>query len=472
MKKRLFLLLVILVSFVLVFALIGCGGGTRSSGGTGSNNISSAGSMTISVNWPDTKTIPSSTTKIKVNVYQSSEGNYETVVPEAEITRKSGATSSSTTIKGIPLGSKTVLAQAYNADNQELAYDTKEATITAGENSTVTLDLSLGQFPGFGQTTTKYAYVVNQSIVSLSKNKTLLGDGGNVTKINQSTYAVVSTISLDSSSIPYQAAITSDGGKVVITDYGTSKIYVIDTSADSVTSTRSSGIATHLVVTGNTAYISSYSTVKIFVFDITNNSFSDSISGSGSKYPRGIVYYNNYLYGVLANCTYGGFKTLTTETTPSLDEWISFMYEPSGPVALNTNKNVCYVPALGDETDGILAVIRLADGSVTYYQLNYVPYAVAISLDQNYVYVTDITENKVHKYSASNLVLLNQKTLAEEGSVVVGNSPSNMVVSSDGTKVWVVNTGSDTVSVINASDLSVVTTIDVGTSPMGIVLQP
>ena len=53
-----------------------------------------------------------------------------------------------------------------------------------------------------------------------------------------------------------------------------------------------------------------------------------------------------------------------------------------------------------------------------------------------------------------------------------GNQPRSMAISSDGQALYVVNYASSTVSVLKASDLSVVRTFPVPSHPIGIAYEP
>ena len=62
-----------------------------------------------------------------------------------------------------------------------------------------------------------------------------------------------------------------------------------------------------------------------------------------------------------------------------------------------------------------------------------------------------------------------KKTLA---TVVVGNSPESVAVSRNSGRVYVTNTGSNNVSVIDPFKNTVVATVNVGNSPAAVATQP
>jgi YVTN family beta-propeller protein len=82
---------------------------------------------------------------------------------------------------------------------------------------------------------------------------------------------------------------------------------------------------------------------------------------------------------------------------------------------------------------------------------------LAVSPDGSKVYVTNIGSNTVS--------VINTATNTVMGTVAVGNSPHGVSVSPDGSKVYAANFDSATVSVINTATNTVTTTVAVGTRP-------
>ncbi len=59
-----------------------------------------------------------------------------------------------------------------------------------------------------------------------------------------------------------------------------------------------------------------------------------------------------------------------------------------------------------------------------------------------------------------------------KATVAVGTAPVGIAASKDGKKVYVANSGSNTVSVIDTSNETVTATVDVGTTPEGVAVTP
>jgi len=92
------------------------------------------------------------------------------------------------------------------------------------------------------------------------------------------------------------------------------------------------------------------------------------------------------------------------------------------------------------------------------------PFAVAVTPNGNFVYVTNITDNTVSVFDTAT------NTVAP--SIGVGRAPIAIAITPNGTKAYVVNSVDETVSVINTSSNLVVATIPVGLDPLAIAITP
>ena len=88
------------------------------------------------------------------------------------------------------------------------------------------------------------------------------------------------------------------------------------------------------------------------------------------------------------------------------------------------------------------------------------PSGVAVTPDGAAVYVACTGDDTVQVVRTSNITVLT--------TIAVGSQPWGVAVGSDGEYVFVTNSAGDTVSVIDTSSNTVVDTIDVGQNPMGI----
>ena len=92
------------------------------------------------------------------------------------------------------------------------------------------------------------------------------------------------------------------------------------------------------------------------------------------------------------------------------------------------------------------------------------PRAVAVSPDGTKAYVANLTSNTVS--------VINTTTNAVDATITVGNAPLGVAITPDGTKAYVTNFNADTVSVINTGTNAVDATITVGDAPDGVAVSP
>ncbi|MFA9408221.1 MAG: beta-propeller fold lactonase family protein, partial [Candidatus Dadabacteria bacterium] len=90
-------------------------------------------------------------------------------------------------------------------------------------------------------------------------------------------------------------------------------------------------------------------------------------------------------------------------------------------------------------------------------------FGVAVTPDGSHVYVTNCSSNTVSVIQTSDNTVV--------ATVDVGQCPTGVAIPNN-TSVFVANTSSDTVSVIQTSDNTVVATVDVGIAPIGIAVGP
>lgn len=90
--------------------------------------------------------------------------------------------------------------------------------------------------------------------------------------------------------------------------------------------------------------------------------------------------------------------------------------------------------------------------------------AASASSAGTYAYITSISSNSVSVINTSNNTIV--------ATIPVGAYPYGVAVSPDGSKAYVANQGSGTVSVINTTINNVAATVDVGSVPWGVAVSP
>ena len=166
--------------------------------------------------------------------------------------------------------------------------------------------------------------------------------------------------------------------------------------------------------------------------------------------------------------------------TNNVTATVNVGYYPIG-VAVNPMGTRIYVTNLGDVTNPgsknfsvNVSVIDAATNNVTNtvsvgiipwgVEVNPILWGVAVSPDGTHVYVTNSFSN--------NISVIDTATNKVTAIVPVGVDPKGVAVSPDGTKVYVTNTDSSNVSIIDTSTNTVTATVPVGDTPNGVAITP
>ncbi len=122
-----------------------------------------------------------------------------------------------------------------------------------------------------------------------------------------------------------------------------------------------------------------------------------------------------------------------------------------------------YLPLFS--TAATLKVVRLLDFTVVAtVSLSGYPWAAAVTPDGAYVYVSDITNDKVYVFRTSDNTLY--------ATVTVGAEPRGLAVTPAGDYVWVALFGADAIQSIRVSDNVTQSPISVGSAPIGVAITP
>lgn len=113
---------------------------------------------------------------------------------------------------------------------------------------------------------------------------------------------------------------------------------------------------------------------------------------------------------------------------------------------------------------GNLSVIDILTNQLaTTIKVGVYPLGVAVSPDETRVYIANSGSNTVS--------VVDVLTSAVTATIDVGVSPNGIAVNHAGSKVYVANTNSNTVSVIDTATLKVITTVPVGDKPHGVAVN-
>jgi YVTN family beta-propeller protein len=126
-------------------------------------------------------------------------------------------------------------------------------------------------------------------------------------------------------------------------------------------------------------------------------------------------------------------------------------------IAITEDSQYAYVAEMGGSN---IHRIDLSDFSQTLLPVGANPRAVVLSPDGTKMYITMNVSGKVQAWD-----LLNNKTIK---SVKTGEAARSLDISSDGSALFVVNFNSDTVSKVRTADMKVLQTIKVCNEPIGV----
>jgi YVTN family beta-propeller protein/VCBS repeat-containing protein len=144
--------------------------------------------------------------------------------------------------------------------------------------------------------------------------------------------------------------------------------------------------------------------------------------------------------------------------------------DPSA-VAFNATGSLAYVTNQYDKT---VSVINTSTGAVVAtIKVPYAPTAVVVSpvTNQNRAYVATTSGVAVIDTLSNKVIDLNPATKTVD-LIKVGSSPSAIAINPTGTRLYVSNGGSSTVSVINTATNLEITRVTVGSQPSGLAVSP
>jgi YVTN family beta-propeller protein len=130
-------------------------------------------------------------------------------------------------------------------------------------------------------------------------------------------------------------------------------------------------------------------------------------------------------------------------------------------IAIDKSSNVAYVAVMGSFD---VAKIDLNTFAVQMFAVGNSPRHLVLSPDGTRLFVTLNGDNRVAEVNTGNLQVI--------ARVTTGSQPRSMAISSDGQALYVVNYQSNTVSILRSSDMSIARTFPVPDHPIGIAYEP
>lgn len=267
-------------------------------------------------------------------------------------------------------------------------------------------------------------------------------------------------------------AITRDGSKLYAADGPNNTVSVIDTSKNQIIATVNVGgpNPSNLAITpdGSKVFVANSGSDSapgntVSIIETSTNEVSTISVGFG---PSGIAITPDSSKVYVAN-SIGTVSVIDTSTDNEVKR-IPVGFEPGGMAITPTGCAVskAYVTNFGD---GTVSVIDVQNDTVIGdpIRVGLGPRGITLTPDCSKVYVANSFSNTVSVINTST----NKVT-----TIPVGSNPVVAIIAPDGSKVYLANSGSNTVSVIDIEKSvtdptnAVIDTLDVGSNPIGIAI--
>ena len=317
---------------------------------------------------------------------------------------------------------------------------------------------------------------------------------GTVTKFDTATNAIISTTPFGAFQLN-TATLSPDGSRLYIRgrNQDGACLVVVDTSTNSVVTSLNVGgfpedtqtlsaDGSKLYLFINTNINGTNATVK--VYDTATNAIVSSIPvgnvystlRAGSLSPDGSKLYVKTDHQTQGNTTASTVSVISTSTNSviaTITVGLAYQSYPSGPGSaqevLSSNGNTLYVLNSQDGTISIINTSTNSIASTVSFPSQMIPTGIYLSPAGTKLYV--LRDSYSNTNGAVDTLSTSTNTITNTVSVGVGTY--HAVMSADGSKLYVANFSSGTVSAINTSSNSVVTTnsIATGASNFDVVLS-
>ncbi|MGW0819598.1 protein kinase domain-containing protein [Streptomyces viridiviolaceus] len=214
---------------------------------------------------------------------------------------------------------------------------------------------------------------------------------------------------------------------------------------------------------GRRSYVTNYGSGSVSVIDTLTNRTEDQPIRVG-KNPRDVAVSPDRRRVYVTN--YGSDSVSVIDTlTNRVDRTITVGSTPVGVTVSRDGRWVYVTLSRSGSLPGSLSVIDTATDKVKHtISVGKDPQGVAVAPDGRRVYVDN--------YGSDSVSVIDTGTDKVERTVSVGKAPLGVAVAPDGRRVYVTNSYSDSVSVIDTRADKVERTIRVGSGPRGVAVSP
>lgn len=252
----------------------------------------------------------------------------------------------------------------------------------------------------------------------------------------------------------------------MVANYNSASISVIDIQAATSTTVAVGTNPTAVAITpdGSNAVVANYGDGSASIVSLITNTVTSTVTLTNNGRPNSVVISTD---GTKAFVAEGGLSVnrIAQITLASATVTGSVTATLPGSLEMSPNGQAVYATASISGQVTYFDPATLASGSISLSDSAFTPAnALAVSPDSSTVYA-------VRGLGYQLLSVLDAATHALTSSTTVGLSPRDVAVRPDGQRVYVTNSGADTVSVLNASG-AVLSTIPVGSTPDQVAFTP
>lgn len=314
--------------------------------------------------------------------------------------------------------------------------------------------------PTLGQ---HYAYISNTGVY---------GDGVNddLSIIDLGSNTVIATIPVGDG--PQGVAINPAGTAVYVANTTSNEFTVIDAITHTATTLPAGsgpgGVAVH--PDGSRIYLAHMDfptgeMSNVSVIDRATNTIIDEIfCGRGSI---GVSVHPNGKVAYVTNASEGSIAVFDTDTHEVIDTIVleaAGENEPCVPVPLAIHPEGTYVYA-ANRIGPTLWAINTATHETTARAFGHQHVGMAVNPAGTVLYLPDFYDEDPNLPPHGTMDVIDAETLDLITTIDGLNLPLDVSVHPDGTRLYITNTGNDTVSVINAATYALIETIEVGSQP-------
>jgi YVTN family beta-propeller protein len=303
---------------------------------------------------------------------------------------------------------------------------------------------------------TPYAYVTNSGSKSVSV-------------IDTATNNVAATIPVGTE--PYGIAVSPDGMLIYVANSADTTVDIINSQTYNIIATvgypyltaNPWGIA--VTPNGKKVYVTNWRGSDVSVINTTTNAVKSVFVGAR---PEGVAISPDGTKAYVANSFDGTVSVIDTSTdiattvlNAANDPWS--ISNPTG-IAISPDGKSVFVT---EKSDGVLLIYDTTTKTSKSVSVGKFPSEVAVSPDGTKAYVVNSGSYPGYNGTVS---IIDTATNTITATVPVGNNPYGITVNSDGSKVYVTNMNNNTVSIIDTTKNNIIATVGVSAAPFEVVI--